>query len=144
MLLIFSSSFVLHFLLSWSFLLCNLENIERKLMVTLLMIHYCSVVRALRVCIWVMIAIWLKMTFPLTGHHFSSHSFTAVCFESIICRHSHFFCKSCHFSLSHQFFRTNGEVSDSLFPTVFFAFFHHHIAGFWWEHLLKVVQRLRK
>lgn len=58
-----------------------------------------------------------------------------------------FFCKSCHFSLSHQLFRTKGESLRFLFffvSSCFLAFFQHHIAVVWREHLLKVFQKFEK
>lgn len=46
------------------------------------------------------------------------------------------------FSLHHQLFRTKGQHSDSLFPSLFEAFLQHHIARVWREHLLKALQKV--
>lgn len=96
-------------------------------------------------------AIWLKMTEYAYCCVFSFVTspllFTVLQlhFEPIICRRTLFFCNSCHFSLSHQLFRTKGEVSDFFFVSYCsVAFFQHHIAGVWREHLLKVFQKFEK
>lgn len=119
------------------------------MMAALLMIQKCFALRALRACILVMIAICLQITKEM---HVLSFVTSPLLLSFLHCSAlwgrnlwtQSFFCKSCHFSMSHQLFRTKWEVSDSLFPTVFFAFFQHHIAGFWREHLLKVFQKFEK
>lgn len=55
-----------------------------------------------------------------------------------------FFARVATFPCIINFSEQRGEVSDSLFSYCFLAFFRHHIAGVWREHLLKVIQKFEK